>query len=87
MPITIHPVLDGALPQLKGQMIHHAQSFHLGALPGGMQSGKTSIAIIVELPDGRSHVFAEASLREFHAAAKAIFAKYADELRGQGLID
>lgn len=71
--------LDGALPELRGQKVRQKDEFILGALPRGTSGGRASVAFICELGDG-SHVFAQATLREFHAAAKAIFARYGDEL-------
>jgi hypothetical protein len=47
----------------------------LAALPGGMTSGALSIAILVELPDGRA-VLAETSWRLLHAAVTALAACY-----------
>lgn len=54
----------------------------IGALPGGMQSGKASIAVDLVLDDGR-HVLAQCSLDHFLAAAAAFRARYGDnEPRG-----
>ncbi len=69
---------DGAFPELQGKKIHHVGELTFTALPGGMESGRTSIAIIIELDDG-SAVFAESSLRAFLATARAFQAKYGDE--------
>jgi hypothetical protein len=48
-----------------------------GALPGGMASGKASIAIAALLPDGRPVVM-ELSLDHFLAAAAAFQARYGE---------
>ena len=59
---------------------------HLGAgsppiqvalLDAGMQSGRPSVSIRFDLPDGKT-VVAETSLRLFAAAARAFAAKYPD---------
>ena len=57
---------DGCWPDLKehpDRVIHIAGDAHIAmaALPGGMTSGKTSVAIRIDLPDGRV-VVAETSL-------------------------
>lgn len=49
----------------------------IGALAGGMTSGEPSVAIRLDLPDGRT-VVAELSLRLFMAAAHAFAARYGD---------
>lgn len=54
-----------------------ARITHVCALPGGMQSGKPSVAIIAELDDG-TQVFAETSLALLQAAARAFTAKYGE---------
>ncbi len=53
------------------------EPFRVGGLPGGMASGKTSVAFDIPLPDGR-HVLAETSLELFLAAADALRARYGD---------
>lgn len=55
----------------------------VGALPGGMASGKASVAVVIRLADGRL-VFAETSLDLFLAAATALRARYGgNEPRGK----
>lgn len=78
-------ILDGdnAWPDLKdkqkaGKLVwlndaHPAPQ--ITALAGGMMSGKTSIAIRIDLPDGTT-VVQETSLTLFLAAADAFRAKY-----------
>lgn len=72
-------VLDGdnAFPEMVGKVIHEVQNFAVSALPAGMESGKPSVAMIAELPDG-SYVFAETSLVLFLTAADALRARYGD---------
>lgn len=71
---------DGCWPDLKGneeRIIHlkDAGEIEVAALGGGMTSGRPSVAIRLDLPDGRV-VFAETSMRLFLAAARAFAAKY-----------
>lgn len=51
-------------------VIEAKKDISVGLLQAGMQSGKPSISILFELPDG-SVVFAETSLALFLAAARA----------------
>ena len=73
---------DGAIPEMKeaaeAGKVHRTDNFILSALPAGMKSGRTSVAICVELPDGQ-WVFAESSLRLFLAAADALRARYGSD--------
>lgn len=54
-----------------------APPIQVAVLDKGMASGKPSIAIRTDLPDGRV-VIAETSARLFCAAARAIMARYPD---------
>lgn len=58
---------------------NNAPPIRILALSGGMTSGRPSIAIGIELPDGRV-VVAETGMRLFLAAAKAFEARYQEEL-------
>ena len=66
---------DGCWPDLvnKEVMVTH-NDIQVALLGGGMTSGKSSVSIRIDLPDGRS-VVAETSLALFLAAAKAFSAK------------
>ena len=75
---------EGAWPDLArkitaGKVIHLADDATIGlsALPGGMQSGRASVAWRFDLPSGRT-VLAEMSLRTLHAAVSAIVARYGE---------
>jgi hypothetical protein len=46
------------------------QNLEVALLPGGMQSGKASVAIRIDLPDGRT-IIAQTSQELFDAAARA----------------
>ena len=75
---------DGAIADLSGRpMIHlgnDAPPIRVMALKGGMRSGRTSVAIVIELPPPeRRVVAAETSLRLFQMAAVAFTAKYGNE--------
>jgi len=52
-------------------------SLKIAALPGGMQSGKPSVMIRVDLPGGKV-ALVETSLLLFQSAARAFTAKYGD---------
>lgn len=71
---------DNAWPDLyakhaTGKVINITDVIGIAVLPGGMQSGKESIAIRIDLPDGRV-VIAETSWAAFAAATQAIAARY-----------
>jgi hypothetical protein len=74
---------DSIWPELVGKedsIIHlanDAPAIQIATLDGGMASGKPSVTIRVDLPDGK-HVLAETSARVFCTAARAIMAKYPD---------
>ena len=70
---------DGAWPDLKDKPVIHlgegAPPIGLVVLDGGMSSGRPSVALRLELPDGQT-VIAEMSARLFCSAAHTIMAKY-----------
>jgi hypothetical protein len=69
---------DNAWPDLPNRTVHHVTGmFEIAGLAGGMESGKPSIAIRLDLDDGSS-VVAETSLALFLMAADAFKAKYGD---------
>ena len=82
LAITLRLDGDGMLDDLGDRELVHlgndAPPLRVGALAGGMASGRTSVAFGFELPDGRV-VLAETSLRLFLAAADALRARYGDE--------
>lgn len=53
----------------------------IAALSKGMKSGKPSISIRIELPDGKT-LIAETSMRLFIATAEAFEQRYCKELEG-----
>jgi len=59
-----------------GKVIHLTDDFTIMRLKGGMQSGKSSLMLRINLPDGRI-VLQETSVDCFTAAARAF--KVADE--------
>lgn len=75
------PVLDfqidgaGGWPDLVTRDVVVGHWTRLAALPGGMESGAPSVAIVVELPDGRP-CFAETSFALLYTAVLAIAARY-----------
>ncbi|MGH6967771.1 MAG: hypothetical protein ACREEN_01525 [Stellaceae bacterium] len=70
---------DNCWPDLKDKKIIHlandAPPMQVALLDGGLQSGRPSVALRVDLPDGQVLV-AETTARLFCAAARAIMAKY-----------
>lgn len=75
---------DNAWPDLAGKDIIHlandAPPISVAVLDGGLKSGRPSIAIRIDLPDGRC-VVAETTARLFCSAARAIMGKYPDLFR------
>lgn len=88
--LEIHLNGDGLGRDLKDtpeRIIHlgnDAPPIHISVLDGGMRSGKASIMLRIDLPDGKV-VLAETSLALFLTAAKAFAAKFPDQAREYGL--
>jgi hypothetical protein len=79
MPV-LNIILDGdnCWPDLlEKKVIHHTGAISVAALPGGMASGKTSVSIRIDLPDG-TVLIAETSLQLFASAARAFVARYGE---------
>lgn len=73
---------DGAFADLskepeKAVFVPADSPIHVALLDGGMMSGRPSVAIRLDLPDGKS-VVAQTSARLFVAAARAIMARHPD---------
>lgn len=68
---------DGSRPAWAHAKVHRVQDFGISGLARGMLSGKPSIAILIDLPNGEK-VFAENSLANFLQAADALKAYYGD---------
>ena len=69
---------DGAWPDLMDRGVTHlgdGTEIGLCVLPGGMTSGRPSVAFRLDLPDG-GVVVAEASWRALATAAQAIATRY-----------
>lgn len=81
--ISMNIILDGdnAWPDLRGEDFIHlgqgAPPIQVAVLNAGVASGRASVALRIDLPDGRT-VIAETSARLFCAAARAIMARYPD---------
>lgn len=75
--INIIPNGDGSFPHMAGKVVHEVEHLSITGLSGGMASGRPSVAIIIELPDG-SFVFAQTSLRLLLTAADALKAAHGD---------
>lgn len=81
---SLNIIMDGdnAWPDLqekmeRGTLIHYAGDLSVAVLPGGMESGRPSVTIRFDLPDGTT-LIAETSLRLFLGAATAFRAKYGE---------
>ncbi len=69
---------DGALADRDpAKLLELEGPITVSGLPGGMQSGKPSVAFWFDLPDGRT-VFAQTSMALFLAAARAFRGRYGD---------
>jgi hypothetical protein len=79
------PVTESVWRDLERANVIHlgndAPAIGVAALSDGMGSGKPSIALRIDLPDGKS-VIAETSARLFCIAARAIMAKHPDLFDG-----
>ena len=74
--LTIKLNGDGAWPELRDHhVIEPAKPIEVAVLEMGMSSGRPSVAIRIDLPDGQV-VVAQTSARLFCAAGRAIAAKY-----------
>lgn len=61
---------EGSWPDLEGKpLLQPARAIEVALLPGGMASGKASVAIRIDLPDGRT-VIAQTSEELFQGAAR-----------------
>ena len=86
--VVIIPAGDGCWPDLvekrkNGEVLDamgEAARISFAGLHGGMASGRASVSMRIDLPDGRA-VLTETSLRLFKAAATAFAAKYPDDGR------
>lgn len=72
---------DGAWPDLKEKLeagaVIHTTSAQVAALPGGMQSGATSVTFRFDLADGQV-VICETSLKMLLTIADGLKARYGD---------
>jgi len=79
IPMVIKLDGDNAWPDLNMANVIHlsngAPAIQVAVLENGMASGRPSIALRIDLPDGK-HVIAETSARLFVTAGRAIHAKY-----------
>jgi hypothetical protein len=72
---------DNAFPDLDRDRVIHVGNdgppIEVAVLAGGMTSGRPSLMIRIDLPDGQT-VMAETSARLFCTAARAIMGRYPD---------
>lgn len=69
--LSITPNLGAAPWTDLGPIKQLGQISRIGRLPGGTQGGKSTVTILVMLPDGKQ-VLAETTLALFTAAARAL---------------
>jgi hypothetical protein len=74
-PLTILPELEGQLGEYKGRL-GTGRIAVLGALSGGMASGKPSVGMVVETPAGP--FYCETSLSLLLMAADILKARHGD---------
>lgn len=78
MPVIELTLIEPAWPDLDlDKTIHYTDPIKATALPAGMMSGGTSIALRFDLPDG-SIVIAETSLAALNALLIGVKARYPD---------
>ena len=77
--LSIRPKVDetGGMPELQGRDAVRVENMTITSLSAGLQSGKPSVAVVIDLPDGR-YVMAETSLALFLTAADALKAAHGD---------
>jgi len=75
--IEIHPDGDACWPDLQIRPYKMGEFVAVAALGRGMETGRPSIMMRIELEDG-SVVLAQTSLRLFSAATRAFVARYGD---------
>lgn len=77
--IALNLQLDGdnAWPELVNRRVAFADNLSIAGLAGGMQSGRPSVMLRIDLHDNRT-VICETSLALFLTAADALRARYGD---------
>ncbi len=83
LPEMVFAFGDGAFPELRGRSLHRVRRAKVGLLRGGMVGGRSSVTMVLHLPD-RKAVFFETSLRMFVAAASALVAREQFEIEVEG---
>lgn len=68
---------DNCWPDLPEKEVIEAEKLSIGVLDGGTASGKPSVTLRIDLPDGRV-VLAQTTARLFCTAANMITGKYPD---------
>ena len=85
IPLVINLRGDNAWPDLQDKPVIHlgngAPPIQVAVLEGGLASGRPSVCIRIDLPEGQV-VIAETTARLFCLAGRAILAKYPDLFEG-----
>jgi hypothetical protein len=76
VPVGEGKLAKGGIPVI--HLANDAPPVQVAALDGGMTSGRTSLTLRIDLPDG-TVVLAETSLRLFLFAARALHAQFGDQ--------
>lgn len=78
MPVIHLTFDDPAWPELRDrELVRYQDPISVTALPHGMESGGTSVALRLDLPDGQI-VIVETSLAILAAVVRGIMARYPD---------
>ena len=81
IPMSVRLEGDNAWPDLAGKDLIEATSIGVAVLPRGMASGRPSVSLRIELPDGQT-VIAQTSARLFCSAGRMITTRYPDLFEG-----
>lgn len=90
--LRVIPDGTGAWPDLERRAARHKlielpdSAMQIAALPGGMESGRASVAFRIDLADGRV-VFIQSSLRALYAAMTVLVAKHGEPFMQHPLSD
>lgn len=71
IPLTITPNIDAAPWKDCADLRQLGSITRIGRLPGGTTSGKSTISILVEMPDGKRYL-AQTTLALLHMAVTAL---------------
>lgn len=79
--VTILPDGENQLTFLQHYRVRDGKATHIAGLPGGMASGRASVAIVGKLKDG-TYALIQTSMRMFLQASAAFLGRYGIEADG-----